>query len=78
MVWVTCEGENPADIENIGSIQYLPERGFAGQYFPFKNTEGYLSPLVAVYFENPKRKLLSRFPYELRIYLFTLLKVECL
>ncbi|XP_001604156.1 sodium/potassium-transporting ATPase subunit beta-2 [Nasonia vitripennis] len=53
-VWVSCEGENPADIENIGPIQYIPRRGFPGFYFPFKNEPGYLSPLVAVFFEKPK------------------------
>lgn len=57
-VWVSCEGENPADIENIGAIQYFPARGFGGQYFPFENIEGYMSPLVAVYFESPKRSVL--------------------
>lgn len=53
-VWVSCEGENPADVENIGPIQYIPRRGFPGFYFPFENTPGYLSPLVAVFFEKPK------------------------
>lgn len=53
-VWVSCAGENPADVENMGAIQYLPRRGFPGYYFPFKNTQGYLSPLVAVFFEKPK------------------------
>lgn len=53
-VWVSCEGENPADVENIGPIQYIPQRGFPGYYFPFTNTPGYLSPLVAVLFEKPK------------------------
>lgn len=59
MVWVSCEGENPADVENIGSIQYIPRRGFPSYYFPYLNTEGYLPPLVAVYFENPRRKYLN-------------------
>uniref|UniRef100_A0ABD2XP98 Sodium/potassium-transporting ATPase subunit beta-2 n=1 Tax=Trichogramma kaykai TaxID=54128 RepID=A0ABD2XP98_9HYME len=53
-VWVSCEGENPADVENIGPIQYIPRRGFPGFYFPFTNSPGYLSPLVAVFFEKPK------------------------
>lgn len=52
-VWVSCEGENPADTENIGPIQYIPRRGFPGYFFPFENTEGYLSPIVAVFFERP-------------------------
>jgi sodium/potassium-transporting ATPase subunit beta len=58
MVWVTCQGENPADNENIGPLQFHPVQGFAGQYFPFENQRGYLSPLVAVYFEQPKRGVL--------------------
>lgn len=58
MVWVTCEGENPADKENIGPLRYIPQRGFASQYFPFKNQDGYLAPLVAVHFEQPKRGVL--------------------
>lgn len=57
-VWVSCQGENPADMENIGIIHYLPKRGFSSEYFPFTNVNGYLSPLVAVYFEKPKRGVL--------------------
>ncbi|KAF4527776.1 hypothetical protein B566_EDAN015832 [Ephemera danica] len=52
-VWVSCEGENPADLENIGPIQYMPRRGFPGYFFPFMNQEGYLSPIVAIFFERP-------------------------
>lgn len=55
-VWVSCSGENPADVENMGAIQYIPRRGFPGYYFPFTNTPGYLSPLVAVFFEKPQCK----------------------
>jgi sodium/potassium-transporting ATPase subunit beta len=55
-VWVSCEGENPADVEHIGPIQYIPRRGFPGYFFPFKNDEGYLSPLLAIFFERPKSK----------------------
>ncbi|XP_048487876.1 sodium/potassium-transporting ATPase subunit beta-2 [Plutella xylostella] len=58
MVWVSCQGENPADRESIGPIQYLPYRGFPGYYFPYTNQEGYLSPLVAVHFQRPKTGLL--------------------
>lgn len=55
-VWVSCEGENPADVENIGPIEYYPRQGFPGYYFPYENSEGYLSPLVAVHFTKPVRK----------------------
>lgn len=58
LVWVSCEGENPADNENIGAIQYLPHRGFPGNYFPFTNVEGYVPPIVAVQFEGPTTGIL--------------------
>ncbi|GAB0095243.1 Sodium/potassium-transporting ATPase subunit beta-2 [Sergentomyia squamirostris] len=58
VVWVSCEGENPADVENIGNIQYFPRRGFPGFFFPFRNTKNYLPPLVAVLFERPKTGVL--------------------
>lgn len=57
-VWVSCEGENPADLENIGPIKYIPNQGFPGYYFPYENSEGYLSPLVAVHFERPMRGII--------------------
>lgn len=62
VVWVSCQGENPSDIENLGLhpvVKYYSlsgEQGFLGRYFPFKNTEGYLQPLVAVQFGSVKRK----------------------
>lgn len=55
-VWISCEGENPADVENIGSIQYFPKRGFPGFFYPYKNQDGYLSPVIAIWFEAPASK----------------------
>lgn len=49
-MWVSCEGENPADVENIRSRDYYPRMGFPHYYFPFKNIEGYIPPIVAVQF----------------------------
>ncbi|XP_034473185.1 sodium/potassium-transporting ATPase subunit beta-2 isoform X1 [Drosophila innubila] len=57
-IWVSCEGENPADQENIGPVNYLPVRGFPGYFYPYHNSEGYLSPLVAVHFQRPKRGII--------------------
>lgn len=57
-IWVSCEGENPADLENVGPIKYYPRRGFPGYYYPYENSEGYLSPLVAVHFERPIRGII--------------------
>jgi sodium/potassium-transporting ATPase subunit beta len=58
IVWVDCAGENPADVENIGPVNYHPYRGFKEKYFPFTNVKGYVSPLVAVHFEKPTRGVL--------------------
>lgn len=55
-VWITCKGEHPIDVENVGPIQYVSTRGLPGYYFPYLNTPGYLSPLVAVKLERPKSK----------------------
>ncbi|XP_015608295.1 sodium/potassium-transporting ATPase subunit beta-2 [Cephus cinctus] len=57
-IWVSCEGENPADQENIGPVHILPRRGFPGYFYPYENSEGYLSPLVAVHFERPRSGIL--------------------
>jgi len=64
IVWVSCQGENPADREYIGPINYMPVRGFHSYYFPYRKTpesvkkdkegKGYLSPLVSVAFMNPQ------------------------
>ncbi|KAG8226591.1 hypothetical protein J437_LFUL007283, partial [Ladona fulva] len=59
-VWITCDGEGPADRENIGPLHYFPMQGFPGYYFPYTNTPGYLQPLVAVQFQNPTPNVLIR------------------
>lgn len=57
MIWISCEGENPADIENLGPINYIPHRGFPGYFYPFMNQKGYMPPVLAINFERPKSKL---------------------
>ncbi|XP_062551182.1 sodium/potassium-transporting ATPase subunit beta-1-like [Armigeres subalbatus] len=49
-VWVSCNGISPADKEVIGPLAFYPTRGFPGYYFPYLNTPGYLSPVLAVHF----------------------------
>jgi sodium/potassium-transporting ATPase subunit beta len=49
-IGVTCEGENPIDQENIGPLKYWPPEGFPRYYYPYRNQEGYRSPLVMVKF----------------------------
>lgn len=58
VVWVSCAGENPADRENIGDVQYWPYQGIPMFYYPYINTENYMSPLVAVQLKRPVRHVL--------------------
>jgi sodium/potassium-transporting ATPase subunit beta len=52
-VYIVCEGENPADKENIGEMTYYPNQVIRSNYFPFTNQPGYLSPYVMVKFSSP-------------------------
>ncbi|CAI6356128.1 unnamed protein product [Macrosiphum euphorbiae] len=56
-VWVSCEGETVSDKELIGPMAYWPIPGFPGYFFPFENSEGYLSPLVAIHFKSPAKSI---------------------
>lgn len=60
VVWVSCEGERPGDVDNLGTdISYFglgDEQGFLGRYFPYTKAPGYMQPLVAVKFNSIKRK----------------------
>lgn len=50
---IECRGEYPADVDNIGEVQYYPKDGFDMKYFPYLNQKNYLSPLVFVKFKKP-------------------------
>ncbi|XP_077296718.1 nervana 1 [Arctopsyche grandis] len=54
-VWITCSGESPIDKELLGpnGIRYIPTHGLPEYYFPYTNTPGYLSPLIAVQIVRP-------------------------
>jgi len=52
-VWISCKGETPTDLENIGPIIYYPSHGFPNYFFPYKGQDGYLEPIIALYFERP-------------------------
>ena len=58
MIYVTCEGENAADKENIGPISFYPNQGIDFKYFPYTNQPGYLSPFVFVHFSKPASSVL--------------------
>lgn len=38
--------QNPADVDNIGSVTYYPSGGFHYKYFPYRNQDGYVQPVV--------------------------------
>lgn len=52
-LWISCAGADPHDNENIGELDYFPQPGAPGYFYPYVNTIGYLSPIVAVRFRNP-------------------------
>merc|ERR1711874_200567 len=52
-VWLKCEGENPADKDHLGKINYYPTNGVGKGFFPYTNQKGYLSPVVFAQLENP-------------------------
>ncbi|KAK0096974.1 hypothetical protein PV326_003739 [Microctonus aethiopoides] len=51
-VWLSCDGATDFDKDHIGIIEYLPEHGFPVHYFPFTGHDKYLSPIVALKFNN--------------------------
>jgi sodium/potassium-transporting ATPase subunit beta len=55
-VWLSCEGRSEEDKQNLGIIEYFPEQGFPGYYYPFRRQTGFRSPIVAVHIVDPKRK----------------------
>ncbi|KAJ3654988.1 hypothetical protein Zmor_014137 [Zophobas morio] len=57
-IWISCQGEKPVDRENVVGFNYFPKQGFASYYFPYTNTQNYLSPLVAVQIVNPTPNLI--------------------
>jgi len=54
-IGVTCEGENDADIDNLGGIQFYPDSGYQFQYFPYKNEQLYRAPLVFAKFSGAQK-----------------------
>ncbi|XP_050389779.1 sodium/potassium-transporting ATPase subunit beta [Patella vulgata] len=56
-IWISCEGENPGDSENLGTPVFYPTQGLGLQYFPFQNQKGYLAPVIFVKFVGIKKHL---------------------
>ncbi|KAK9870330.1 hypothetical protein WA026_006415 [Henosepilachna vigintioctopunctata] len=56
-VWVSCNGLTSQDRQFIQGFEYYPS-GFPSYFFPFTNSDNYLSPLVAVKIIYPKANVL--------------------
>jgi sodium/potassium-transporting ATPase subunit beta len=54
-VGITCEGENDADKDNLGEVQFFPSRGFSFDYYPYTNANDYRPPLVFAKLANAKK-----------------------
>jgi len=52
-VWISCDGENPSDEETIGELEYLPQPGIPGYYFPYYNQKGYQTPIIFLKMKKP-------------------------
>ena len=49
--------QNAADKDNVGEIRYYPEQGFRHYFYPFRNQDNYLTPMVFVKFMNPPKNI---------------------
>ena len=63
-MWVSCDGVNAADKENIGPVSFYPEMGFPANHLLNSNVRGYRAPLVAVFFEKPQRRSHSQVNFQ--------------
>ncbi|XP_044594775.1 sodium/potassium-transporting ATPase subunit beta-like isoform X2 [Cotesia glomerata] len=51
-IWISCSGVTNFDNQHMGNIDYLPFAGLPVKYFPFTGHPNYLSPTVALLFNN--------------------------
>lgn len=83
-IWVSCDGQDPVDTETLGNgLEYYPKdlHGFPGYFYPYVNTPGYLSPLVAVKLVRPEGKFIRfnhhRHFFTIFITVHQILNIEC-
>lgn len=82
-IWVSCDGQDPVDTELLGSgLEYYPKtfHGFPGYFYPYVNTPGYLSPLVAVRLLRPQGETIKGFfLFKTKIFFLVhqILNIEC-
>lgn len=57
-IYITCEGENAADQENMGPVTFFPHPYIEAKYYPYTNVDGYKVPFVFAQFTKPERGVL--------------------
>lgn len=57
VAFLDCQGLTLVDRENLGQVEYSPDRGFKTNFFPYTGQSDYMAPLVAVRFPNPMHGL---------------------
>ena len=51
-------GKNPVGQEYIGQLVYTPHQGFNAYYFPYREVDGYVSPILTVEFSSAQPHVL--------------------
>jgi sodium/potassium-transporting ATPase subunit beta len=63
---IECQGQNAADVENLGEVKYIPSIEFKGKtlgaishsFFPYLHQSYYESPLIAMTFPNAAKNVI--------------------
>jgi sodium/potassium-transporting ATPase subunit beta len=49
-IYVTCEGENPGDVQNLLDVEFFPANGLSFHFYPYLMQNNYLPPFVMAKF----------------------------
>jgi len=58
---VSCDGQNALDKQNIDLIEFSPSTGLDAIYFPYRNQDGYRSPVVVAKLSNVQKRVTIQF-----------------
>lgn len=53
MIWLSCEAHFEHNKKQIEKIQYFPNQGFSGYFFPCRPRYPCVDPIVAILITNP-------------------------
>jgi len=57
-VAMKCRGENNADREHVGKVEYFPKTGLGAKYFPYRVMPNYHQPIAMVKFTEPTKNVI--------------------